>query len=176
MSEKLDLEKMPDNALQRMFDDRTTDEVVADIVAAEPEKHGVTVAERLRRAKAEVIFDDTELAEEAAIRAAGGDPFEFLPGNRPRWTVDAGIIHDHLNNLKFLYDESELPGQQQGMATLSSPEQTGDVAAPTIIDLGEAVADRIQLQATCAHDFGEDPQDSTPCAKCKITFEDWANL
>ena len=90
-----DIEGAPESTLDDMFERRTTEQVVADIVSAEPAKHGVTLAERLKRAKDAATFDSTD-EDDAKIRAAGGDPDELLPGNRPRYTVDEeGNVKDH---------------------------------------------------------------------------------
>ena len=113
MTDEIKLEPMADGLARKMFPDLTTEEVVAEIVAADPQKHGVTLAERMRRAVAQAT------AEAAA-------------------------------------DAKEQPGQQTEPLPVSVPAPAG--AAPTL----------------CDHDFGEDPQESTPCAKCGVTFGQWA--
>lgn len=151
MSDDIDI--TPPEQLDEMFGHKTTDELLASMAAANPAKHGVTVAERLRRARefAEA-FDDLSV-DDQIISDAGGDPEEMLPGNKPRWTVDnAGTVRDHLTG-------TDHPGRQPETPPSQDPALAGN-AAPT----------------TCDHSFGDDPQDDTPCEKCKISFEDWANL
>lgn len=86
----------------KLFPDRPVDEVVADIVAANPEKHGMTLEERIRRAKAAAVARGSAADEEEALyracvtELAHGDPDEMLPGNKPRYTVDDdGNVKDH---------------------------------------------------------------------------------
>ena len=166
MSDDIDI--TPPEQLDEMFGHKTTDELLASMAAANPAKHGVTVAERLRRARelAEA-FDDLSVDDQLIV-AAGGDPEEMLPGNKPRWTVAAPdksgscTVKDHLTGNEFgqikIYP-ADHPGRQPETPPSQDPALAGN-AAPT----------------TCDHSFGDDPQDDTPCEKCKISFEDWANL
>ena len=86
-----------------LFPEETAEEAVARIVAQNPQKHGVTVQERMARARAAVTrmlaagADLSDLsAEDATIIAIGGDPNEMMTGNKPRYTVDeAGNVKDH---------------------------------------------------------------------------------
>jgi len=75
--------------------ERTTEEVVADIIAKDPAAHGVALEERNRRARAQALDLSNLTADDALIVSLGGDPEETMGGNRPRWTVDGDIIKDH---------------------------------------------------------------------------------
>lgn len=61
-----------------------------------------------------------------------------------------------------------------------SRDQSDDQAAEKSAYLEARVELTIEMlraiRAICAHSWPEDPQESTPCAKCGMTFEDWANL
>lgn len=75
--------------------ERTTEEVVADIIAKDPAAHGVTLEERKRSARAQALDLSNLTADDALIVSLGGDPDETMGGNRPRWTVDGDTIKDH---------------------------------------------------------------------------------
>jgi hypothetical protein len=86
----------------RMFPERSTDEVVADIVSANPDKHGLSLSTRIAMAKSAAIkrgsaFDEEEAFYRACVtELAGGDPDAMLPGNKPRYTVEEdGTTKDH---------------------------------------------------------------------------------
>lgn len=49
-TEKLSIEQFDPDKLPGLKTDRTTDQVLADIVADSPEKHGMSIEERKRRA------------------------------------------------------------------------------------------------------------------------------
>jgi len=84
---------------KKMFPDRATEEVVAEIVAAEPGKHSTLLAERMRRARAAASAGDEDAWEgfaRARVSEIGGDFDEMMPGNKPRYTVeDNGDVKDH---------------------------------------------------------------------------------
>lgn len=83
----------------KMFPERSTEEVIADIVASQPAKHGTTLAERLQRAREAANAGDEDAWEAFArqrVREIGGDFDEMLPGNKPRYTVEEnGDVKDH---------------------------------------------------------------------------------
>lgn len=128
MAQAPDLPEIDPSVGDAMFadlDTRTTDQVVADIAAANPSRHGMPVEERKRRARALTgVLDISNLViEDQLIVAAGGDPNEMMPGNKPRWTVadeaDAGgsrTVKDHLTGDEF--------GQTAGLAA-SAEQQPG---------------------------------------------------
>lgn len=84
---------------KKMFPERSAEEVVADIVAAEPGKHSTTLEERLRRAREAANAGDEDAWEafcRTRVKEIGGDFDEMLPGNKPRYTVeDNGDVKDH---------------------------------------------------------------------------------
>lgn len=102
MSQKPDVPELDPAIAAKLFPERSADEVVSDIVAVNPEKHSLPVAERIRRAKAAAVARGSAADEEEAFyracvtEVAGGDPDEMLPGNKPRYTVDDdGNVKDH---------------------------------------------------------------------------------
>ena len=168
-----DIEGAPESTLDEMFDQRTTEQVVADIVSAEPAKHGVTLAERLKRAKDAATFDSTD-EDDAKIRAVGGDPDELLPGNRPRYTVDEdGNVKDHQTG------EVHVGGNKADVAQGEvhiDIRATDAETAQEMEDDAIALADTFARQAVCVHYFGsQDPQPQDRCVGCAISFEEWAN-
>lgn len=88
-------------ALPGLGAERTTEEVVADIVAKDPAAHGVTLEERKRRARAQALDLSNLSADDALIVSIGGDPDETMGGNRPRWTVDGDTIKDHVTGKEW---------------------------------------------------------------------------
>ena len=99
---KVDTEVMGggDDALLKMFPQRSTEEVVAEIVASDPRRHGVPVAERLRMAREAAAGGDYnawEVFYRGRVIEIGGDPDAMQPGNKPRYTVDeeTGDVKDH---------------------------------------------------------------------------------
>jgi hypothetical protein len=115
---------------QKMFPDRSTDEVVADIVAAEPGKHSTSLAERMRRAQ-EAASAGNEDAWEGFARARvseiGGDFDEMMPGNKPRYTVEEnGDVKDHDTGTVHKAIQETAPaaleaGEDKGKGVLPAP-------------------------------------------------------
>ena len=125
---------------QKMFPDRSTAEVVADIVAAEPGKHNVPLAERLRRAQQSASAGDEDAWEafcRARISEIGGDFDEMLPGNKPRYTVeengdvkdhDTGQVHKAIEEAPPASPVEGAPAEQVGHSADATPaaSSTGD--------------------------------------------------
>lgn len=184
-----DIEVDP-NAAAFLFmdlDERTTEQVVKDIAAAEPHRHGVPVEERRRRALAtarDTGWIDGLEAEDQLIVAAGGDPDEILPGNKARWTVSAdGMVKDHLTGQEFGHVEigpAESAGsdQQSGNGE-NAGEVTSDTrpAAVTVNDgsIPSGSAAYAFERAQCDHKFPEPLADDSKCPRCGLTFGEWAN-
>lgn len=159
-----DIEIAPDLGAQ-MFPDETTEEALARIVAQNPLKHGVTIEQRVARAleiaKRASAQDLSGLsADDALIVSVGGDPEEMMTGNKPRWTVEGDTIKDHLEGKEFVVIAFRAPDDEQHTAALQQ-----------VMDGATALAN----QATCAHQWPDDPQPETPCALCGLSFERWAN-
>ena len=91
--------------------ERTTEEVVADIIAKNPAAHSVTIEERKRSARAQALDLSNLTADDALIVSLGGDPEETMGGNRPRWTVDGDIIKDHLTGQEWGVIDVKTRGQ-----------------------------------------------------------------
>lgn len=167
-----ELEEMPDGIAKKMFPDRPTDEVVAEIVAQDPRKHGVTVEERKRRAleaaRAEARALDEFFAEDQAV---GGKPDEAAPipgvagvaaGTQPGAHEAGGLSADHS------------PGERVGGGGSAAQEPDGGGDHP---QTRAARADDVAVQDCAAqgHPFPDDATAETPCPVCGITFEAWVN-
>ena len=98
-------------ALPGLGAERTTEEVVADIIAKDPAAHGVTIEQRKRSARAQALDLSNLTADDALIVSLGGDPDETMGGNRPRWTVDGDIIKDHLTGQEWGVIDVKTRGQ-----------------------------------------------------------------
>ena len=156
-----------------LFPEETAEEAVARIVAQNPQKHGVTVEERIARAKAwaaRMTANGHDLsglsAEDALIVSVGGNPNEMMVGNKPRWTVDGDTIKDHLE------------GKEYGVVAISAvPTITLDDIERIKTEGPEAVLGPpdVVLPGICAHSWPEDPDEDTRCPLCQMTFADWVN-
>ena len=188
---------------EQMFaelDARTTEQVVAEIAAANPHKHDTPVEERKRRARARAApIDISSFAvEDQLIIAAGGDPNEMMPGNKPRWTVadeaDANgsrTVKDHLTGLEFgqiaVQEPTATPEQADmlvGESTVvndsSNPSGSASLDAEIarfaeqLDEVRTSVVDDVR-RSVCDHKFGEPLDDDSKCKLCGLTFGEWAN-
>jgi len=135
-------------------ENRTTEEIVADMVARNP-KHSTPVQLREQiavsiarhGAKADIL---EQRVYEARVEQIGGDPDELLPGNKPRFTMNEDFyIKDHSTGIVYPYPTGGAGG---------SPDEPAG-------------------QAECApdaHDFPEPVEAQTVCTKCGLTFVEWA--
>ena len=153
--------------LDRLAPGKTTAEIVADIVESDPAKHGVTLEERLRRARARAGSGD-EAAWEAFYRARieeiGGDPDEMMAGNKPRYTVDeeTGAVKDHELGLIHLHSDAEMKEQR-----FMFGEETGDVKDHETGDTYHAhsvLAPEAASQNSEQHGQSEEPIPPAPAA------------
>lgn len=177
MSKNDNLEGMADAQTRKMFPDRPTEEVVAEIVAADPLKHGVTVEERKRRAleqaRAEARVNDSFFAGEGE-----GDPAGVLPrdavaevggdGNgAPTSGAGEKPAHAAGPDAHAARPDNQGNNDQVGPAGAGS---TGDNAAALAFG-GIASA---AIKAACDHKFPDDAGPETPCSVCGMTFREWA--
>jgi hypothetical protein len=104
MSKNTDHPILDPSVADRMFPNRPTEEIIAELAAKRPDKHGIPLAERLRRVREAAGGEDDawEGFYRARVLEIGGDPDEMLPGNKPRYTVEEdGSVKDHLTSKVF---------------------------------------------------------------------------
>lgn len=169
-NEAIEFEGMPDAQARKMFPDRPTEEVVAEIVAQNPRAHGVTVEERKRRAlaqaKAEAAADAEFFADDDSTGNAGVAPvLERAP------VVENTSVGD-------------LGGEKRNTTSPSSPSpdalgtdgrEPGIPSTPTGSPAPGRAAQGTGTAGPCDHTFPEDPDAASVCAKCGTTFEQWVN-
>lgn len=142
--------------------DETIDEAVARLVAADPIKHGMTLAQREARAisAAKLLaapIDEAEEAFNARVREIGGDPDEMMVGNKPRYTMDEfATVKDHLTG------ETHVSMSGSGIAQpLTADVVTNEVA------FAVSGCDSKSCQ------WSDDPAPSEKCGACGLTFYEW---
>ncbi|MDP2621549.1 MAG: hypothetical protein Q8P46_15495 [Hyphomicrobiales bacterium] len=131
--------------------ERTTEQVVADIIAKDPDAHSVTLAERQRRAA------DVALAQAKADK-------EFFDeaetaGEEPGPASDRGTARE---------EQGDVDGP------LGAVSPTGSETDDHLL----ARADGDQVLAggvLCVHSWQEPVEAETPCIYCGLTFEEFAN-
>lgn len=116
-----------------LIPDRTTAEIIADTVAANPRKHNVSEQERIRRAgvvaRTQAADDDWQDLYELRCRDLGFDPNELMPGNRPRYTMDEFYaLKDHETGETFALTGPEVGPMDGTVDQEISESQHGDGA------------------------------------------------
>ena len=176
MSNEFDI--APDLGTQ-LFPEETAEEAVARIVAQNPQKHGVTVQERMARARDAVTrmlaagADLSNLsAEDALIVSVGGDPNEMMVGNKPRWTVDGDRIKDHLEEKEYgaipILSAEQVNAGFEEKDPAKRLEQAVARTSELMAIHAEAVTTANQL--CCAHSWPIQISPEAQCEKCGLTW------
>ena len=132
-----DLQKLPtdlDNDVPG--DKRSTEEIVADMVARNPlhstpvqlrEQIAVSIARH--GAKADIL---EQRVYEARVQQIGGDPDEMLPGNKPRYTMNEDFyVKDHFTGEVHPYP----PVVAEGAGEVAAPaDDAGSTSEPGAAD------------------------------------------
>lgn len=163
--------------------ERTTAQIVADIIAKDPAAHGVTLAERQRRAadialaqaKADKeFFDEQETAVVGDAAASTHQPSEE-PAVRGR-PITVAFSEDGLGQ------EGEA-GEVHHITTAGEDSGASDDGIQ-VLPGTDAMAGRsngtddspiLPATATCEHSWPEPVEEQTPCIYCGLTFDEFAN-
>lgn len=147
MSTEFDL--APDLGTQ-LFPEETADEAVARIVAQNPQKHGIPLAEREHR-----------MIEQARRIAAETQAFFDAPDD------------EHTAELQQVVEDADVLANQVAGAptiTLDDIERIKTEGPEAVLGPPDVV-----LPGICEHSWPEDPDEYTRCPNCQMTFADWVN-
>jgi hypothetical protein len=170
-----ELDPLPEGLAEKLLGDRTEDEIINDTVASDPRRHSTPVMQRLlaaRRTAGTVDMDEWEAIYRARIIEIGGDPDEFMPGNKPRYTVDeeTGVVKDHETGAVH-----RSPSNAVVEAVVPPADGAPTDAARSVLAGNDAAQTENVAPKVCDHDFPEPVYPETPCKKCQMKFVDWAN-